>query len=161
MALHARIFGETAKAHTRASRFWLWVSGAMTALAITWLWTAPGFLDLTSNPPHTRYVIYFFGNTVLLGLALYCGRVFRSERHNTVVNQHRHDALTTYEAIIDGASGDEQMRAAIIMHATQTIFAPQPTGYWESKSQPGDQVPLPILQLIGEATKAAKKGDGT
>lgn len=159
MAIHAGLFKNAANKHQRSSVWWLLFGALMTLCAVLWLTAGPKYWIGSAHraSPHD-YAVYFFGNTVLLGLALYCGRVYRAERHNMVVNQHRQNALTSYQAIIDGASGDEQMRAAIIMHATQTIFAPQPTGHWEARSSGAqDQVPLPVLQLIGEAARGAKR----
>lgn len=153
---HARIFKAAAESHERVAGRWLLGAAAMTAATIAWLVLAPAWLH-SNHSGAQDYAVYFVGNTILLGMAIYCGRVYRAERHNKVVNEHRQNALTTYQAIIDHAGDDQSIRSAIVLQATQTIFAPQPTGHWDSKAQAqGDQVPLPVVALLSEAAKLAK-----
>ena len=53
----------------------------------------------------------------------------RAHRHNEVVNRHRQNALSSFETFVAAARADEQTKNAVLLEATRSIFALQPTGY--------------------------------
>ncbi len=56
-------------------------------------------------------------------------RNYRASRHNQLTNEHRWGAMTTLAEFREAASG--QVADAVLLQATQAIFAPQPTGFGE------------------------------
>lgn len=59
---------------------------------------------------------------------VWAGKIYKAQQHNYVVNQHRHNALNTFETFVK-ATGDEQTKNAVLIQATQSIFSPQHSGF--------------------------------
>ena len=136
---HAELFSLEAKAHEDSASKWLtatiWVScitllGASSLLALSWFYTPS---DLNT----TRAVQIGIGKLAILSLlfsaVLWTGRLYRSHRHNHVVNRHRMNALRTFQTFVN-ATGDEATKNAVLIQATQCIFGPQATGYIAAES---------------------------
>jgi hypothetical protein len=70
---------------------------------------------------------------LLFGLA-FSGRQFVASRHNETVNRHRQNALQTFETFVQGA-GDPETKDAVLMEATRSIFASQPTGFLRNEGE--------------------------
>ena len=80
--------------------------------------------------------------------------MYRAHRHNFVINRHRLNALSTFEAFAK-ATDDQQIKNAVLLQATQCIFGPQPTGYisGESESEGYPQI-LEIVRGMGAGEKS-------
>ena len=63
-----------------------------------------------------------------------CVRTYRATRHNVVVNRHRQNALGTFQAFVKAAS-DDQTKDAVLIKATEAVFAPEPSGYLVKESE--------------------------
>ena len=70
--------------------------------------------------------VFFF--SILSYVLVWVARIYRAEAHNLVVNQHRQNALRTFETFI-AASGDDSTKSAVLLQATQCIFSHQHTGF--------------------------------
>lgn len=82
--------------------------------------------------------------SILVSATIWCGKTYRSNRHNAVVNRHRQNALATFQAFVE-ATGDDATKNAVLIQATQSIFAPQQTGYVQGEAD----VAMPqVLELI-------------
>lgn len=89
---------------------------------------------------------------LLYGLTL-CAKNYIAHKHNGVVNKHRQNALTTYNALVE-ASSEGVNRDIILTHAASCIFAPQDTGYQHSALRGSDAPPtLQLLPKIGGASE--------
>jgi hypothetical protein len=75
---------------------------------------------------------------------IWTGRIYRAYKHNAVVNRHRANALATFEAFAKAAS-DMETKNAVLLQATQCIFAPQQTGY--VSGEPETTMP-PVLEIV-------------
>jgi len=164
LSVHWREFDDAARRHGNGARMWLLIAGVLLLAAMAWLVCAPHlfrFADLwrdLRNVSYPVFAVYFFANATLFGLALLAVRVYRAELHNVIVNRHRATVLKSFTAIVDGATGDEQLRTSIIMQATQTIFAPQPTGHWSGKGGgESDSLPTSMVALLAELGRHARK----
>ncbi|WP_419858611.1 hypothetical protein [Candidatus Palauibacter irciniicola] len=83
---------------------------------------------------------------VTLSYGVYmCVRNFFAHQHNAIVNQHRHNALRTHQALAEAAH-DTGNKDTILTHAAACIFAPQPTGYTKDSSE---GLALPSNSIIG------------
>ncbi len=67
-----------------------------------------------------------------------------------MVNRHRQNALSTFEAFVKAAS-DDDTKNAVLLRATEAIFSLAPSGYVERQSE-GQMTP----QVI-EVLRAAKR----
>ena len=72
-------------------------------------------------------------------------RMFRTERHLAVGNQHRQLALATFETFAEG-SKDDATRDAVLLEASRAIFTHPSTGL-VGKSEPQSH-PSPMLEVI-------------
>jgi len=69
---------------------------------------------------------------VFVSLFMYITSIFvrnyRANRNLAVVNEHRKNALETFQVFANAAT-DPTVRAAVLMEATKCIFAPTATGF--------------------------------
>lgn len=114
-----------------------WWSAGVLILAVSILITAIAFIpgDPTADQAEekTSYTIRHSISKIVLFSILFstlyiCVKNMSACRHNAVVNKHRYNALSTYEAIV-AADKDEKSRSVILAYAAGCIFSPQPTGY--------------------------------
>ncbi len=84
---------------------------------------------------------------------------FLNHKHNAIVNKHRQNALMTHAALVE-ASGDEGVRDAVLLQASNCIFSPQSTGYSSSpENDTSNQKSMveilsrPVAQAIKEVNK--------
>lgn len=78
-------------------------------------------------------------------------RNYKAHKHNEVVNKHRQNALTTFQAFTQGAGEDIQTKNAILITATQSIFGSQRTGY--SSNDSDSESSNRIIEIIKDSTK--------
>ena len=142
---HAVIFGDVAKKHRRTSYWWLAVSAILAAVTLVLAWQMAGEV-VDRNLSNT--IQFVAGRIILFGVLSYAVvsavRTYRAEAHNHVVNAHRHHALSTFETFT-AASADDATRDAVLMQATQCIFAHRPSGFGQRED---DTVPQSqVLEL--------------
>lgn len=56
-------------------------------------------------------------------------RNYKAHKHNSVLNKHRQNALSTFETFSNASGSDLQTKNAVLIEATRTIFSNQQTGY--------------------------------
>lgn len=144
---HGATFDAAAKRHADAKRIWMIVTvvlGAITAI-VGWF-TARGVPD-TGIGPAINFVaarLIIFG--VLSYLLVWAGRTYRAEAHNQVVNEHRRDALRTFETFAKAAT-DDGIKNAVLTQATQCIFSHRPSGFGLQESD------VPVTSHMLELTR--------
>ena len=151
---YASVFESESKAHGRHSIFWAIAAGILGAAAAAYtVWVVEPHLqdalealaNSDSNSP-TLLIPTIISRLVIVSLlyvgVAWCLKNFSASRHNAVVNKHRQNALTTFEAFVAATEGDTQTKNAVLLQATQSIFAPQSTGYLKSEGDApsGNQV---------------------
>ena len=142
VSAQAAHFQKEAAAHRRNRRGWLLatiLSGALAlffavgSLAGCW---APGQGTTTSAPASedslATIVRTSIPNLLVFGIlsfaTVWCSRNYRSESHNVVVNRHRVNSLRVFPSLIS-ATEDERTKNAVLVGATQCIFAHQSSGF--------------------------------
>jgi hypothetical protein len=131
--VHAQQFETEAATLSKASYWWLATAAALACAAIV---AAIG-LALLAPPEATAGWIAQYSVTrifvvgVLLGAAFWCGSVYRAMRHQITVNRHRMNALRTFKAFVEAAE-TEEIRQAILLETTRSIFATSPTGFLQA-----------------------------
>ena len=91
---------------------------------------------------------------VLGYLLLLAARNYATHKHNSVVNRHRQNALLTYRSLVD-AAGEKGTEDIVLAHAASCIFAPQETGFSQSKSETSGS--KSVLELLTKST--SKQGE--
>ncbi len=136
-------FDEQAKSHNRISLFWLGIAvalGAVTLYSAASLMVGQVLFTGISLPTPSGDVaeaIQSLGTKlVFLGLlasgTFWCTKNFRANQHLKTVNEHRANALRTFEIFRDGAH-DPVVKDSVLVEATRAIFSQTDTGYLELK----------------------------
>lgn len=149
-------FGEEAESHENASWWWLGSAAAFGAatLLYTWKMLEPRLLALVGEASASGIVSAAIPRLVIVSILtfgiIWSARNFARNRHNMVVNRHRRNALSTFETFVK-ASSDPQTKDAVLIQATRSIFAPQPSGYSSAQQEPrqGNQI-VEILTRMAE-----------
>jgi hypothetical protein len=155
---HAEIFSLEATEHGIAAGRWLVATICVAATAVvvsasllllSWFFTPN---DITTTKAVQIGIAKVAILSLLFSALLWVGRIYRSQRHNYVVNRHRMNALRTFQTFAN-ATGDDATRNAVLIQATQCIFGAQPTGYisTESDSNPASQI-LEIVRTAGKSS---------
>ncbi len=144
-------FDKEASILSRRSKLWLIATATLAvftifAAVIFYSWPeassdATGWQATLQNVVSKSAVI-----AVLFTGAIWCGRIYRALIHQATVNRHRALSLKTFNAFVEG-SKDQQVRDAVLIAATNTVFSNVPTGFVESKSDQSGRVNLEISKL--------------
>lgn len=150
VAQHAIHFKQESAGHAKARSTWLVATGLL-AVAILCFGGLNVYYYMTHSLdiPTAQLIQLSIAKIVVFG-ALYfaliwAGRMYRAESHNWVINQHRQNALSTFETFVKAAS-DDQTKSAVLLQATQSIFSHQPSGFSQHE-QDAAQSPQ-ILEII-------------
>jgi hypothetical protein len=121
----------------------------MAVAAIVWGIVVVWFIPIDSHAQWPEIVQHALGK-ILVFTALYygliwCGRNYRANRHNYVMNKHRQNSLSTFESFVRAAQQDTAIKNAVLLQATTAIFAPQVTGYAAQETDP--ESPNKIIEI--------------
>ena len=125
IAKEAAHFSKESELHHANAQKWLKTAGYMGALLITvalyflFCLTGMGWDQVLSRFSVLGILVYF--EAVLIG-------IYKAERHNTVVNKHRANALKTFE-VMTAATLTQDVKDAVTLTAAEAIYAPQETGF--------------------------------
>ena len=175
---HAKFFEEEALNHKRSAGWWLAVTVLLAAIACSaagWNFyraeslikdavaersdihkvsatdtRSDGFVGLEVQLTVAKIIIL----SILLSAAVWTGRVYKTHRHNFVINRHRRNALSTFQTFVTGTA-DPQTKNAVLLQATTCIFGPQNTGYI-SQEKEADGYPQ-ILEIVRGVGSSGKK----
>lgn len=99
---------------------------------------------------------------VILGLlftsTIWCGRMYKTNKHQQSVNKHRANALRTFQAFVE-ATNDPAIRDAVLLETTRSIFAITPSGYLGEIDKSPD-TGSKIVEVIKTASKTATEDRG-
>jgi hypothetical protein len=162
IAGYGTLFAKEAREHNTAANKWLMTTGVLAGLmalvAVVNYRISANILDQFSHSSGSQLpqlpasitlqftlakVILF---TVGLSAAYWSARVYRSHRHNAIVNKHRANALTSFQEFVVSAT-DPEVKHAILLQTTSCIYAPQPTGFSSGGDTDGES-PLKILEIV-------------
>ncbi len=149
-------FQEEAEINKRNS--WMWLSGGivlgLAALGIA-IWA---YCD-----DYSKYTTHFVlwpklaSKMLVLSLcvtaAMWCGRIYKSLRHLSIINRHRALGLKTFQAF-SAASADACTKDAVLREVTHSIFAISSTGLIResAESDPDSN----IIQIAGKVMEHAE-----
>lgn len=91
--------------------------------------------------------------TLLSTALIFFIRNFSAAMHNKTVNRHRQTALTTFKTFVSSTE-DSGTRNAVLVQATQAIFAPQPSGYLKTDQE------MPQMNQVTEIVRGVTGKDG-
>ena len=134
---HSLVFGQQAKKNRRVAWGWLGLAAVFGVLSTLYV-----FMNLFGWVPSSETIGEVVGEIggrfailTLLAFALtFALRQYSSSRHNETVNLHRQNALQTFETFV-GAASDQEIKDAVLLEATRSIFAPQSSGFLRSRQE--------------------------
>lgn len=151
VAQFATVFSSIAVEYAESAKKWL--------SATVWLGTATAFVaalflffgmpsSAESNPIIAQYLIT---KLVIISILYYAvvwsAKNYRTYRHLVVLNQHRQNALTTFETFVK-ASNDGQTKNAVLLEATRCIFTNISSGYLGNEEEPPNNRIIEILKTV-------------
>jgi hypothetical protein len=155
----SKYFHDEASEHLKTSFLWLGATGLSILLLVLFSLLGTSLLTYLGNPQplagaegveHIRYLAQ-------KGLIVFClifalilsAKNYGAARHNYVVNKHRNNALSSFQAFAASAT-DDQTKSAVLIQATQSIFSPQASGYVKTDGDNSPQTPvIEILRSVG------------
>jgi len=148
------VFNAEANTQDSSAQKWLKTTAGLAAgtiLAALLMVFVPVKADATTP----QVIQIFTSKVVILGLlftaTIWCGRLYKAARHQSAINKHRENALKTFQAFTKAAS-DDDVRNAVLMESTKSIFALTPSGYLDNESVPDGG--LKIVEVVKHATQA-------
>jgi hypothetical protein len=129
---HSSVFKMEASKHEKEAKTWLIWSVAVLLLIVSvasiLLWLFPGDSEKPNKIVQYTVTKLVVLSTMFYGLSI-CNKNYKAHRHNALLNQHRQNALTTFETFSNAANPDLLTKNAVLLEATRTIFSTQQTGY--------------------------------
>lgn len=134
---HAKYFDQEASAFKHQSKLWLIALVSAALLLLVYALAGGALLDrFRLSPASTQQTILdgvrllsqrALVAFVLVFAVIWTARNYSAARHNEVVNLHRRNSLGSFETFVRSAS-DAATKNAVLMQATQSIFAPSKPG---------------------------------
>lgn len=90
---------------------------------------------------------------VLITSTVWCARIYRGTRHQAATNNHRAQALKSFQAFVK-ATDDEATKNAVLLETTRSIFALAPSGFLDGSDSSSDGASK-VLEIVKGASKAS------
>jgi hypothetical protein len=150
---HAIYFKEESEIHEKSAKFWFWLTIGIALLTIVASYIALSYFYVNLDLPTGQAIQLGISKLVVLSVLyfgiLWASRNYRAHRHNSVVNKHRQNALSTFQAFVKAAGDDKATKDAVLLRATEAIFSPNTSGYLSKESD--KQNSPQILEIIRTA----------
>ncbi len=149
---HSKVFQAESEFHETESKKWLayttWLLVGIVVFAIGLAFLGRLFKD-------NAEIIQFTITKVVVLTALFYGlsitnRNYKAHKHNSIMNKHRQNALSTFETFTSAASADDQTKNAVLIETTHSIFSNQQTGYLKNEGDSDSN--SKIIEIIKSAT---------
>ena len=135
VSVHAINYGESAKEWKGASRIWLIANIVLQVVAVIFV---VGLLAwLINNPNNTIKPIdrvpYVAILALLYSAAFWCSKNYRASMHQYSVCKTKEVMLSTFKTFVDASGGDAELKNAVLLEATKSIFSHIDSGFNSSK----------------------------
>jgi len=152
-------FHETAGKWRTNSLVWLGVTAIM--IIATGSWAYQGLFVSISTLHDIPEIIQYFSarfliTALLISAVWWSAKQYRIAMHQKTINQHKADALRSFEAFI-GATNAPDVRDAVILQTSQTIYGQEATGYLDGQGEGSIEQYTKVAQSINSAAQIASK----
>jgi len=148
-------FSQTAIEQDIEARLWLKITAGFGALSII-AGVCSYFMPIAADATNAQIIQLVTSKFVVLGLLLsatfWSSRQFRALRHQIAMNNHRANALKTFQAFSNAAS-DGPTKDAVLLETTRSIFAISPSGYLGNHGDTPTQDGLKIVEMFRSGTQ--------
>jgi hypothetical protein len=150
-------FAQEADDHEKTARAWLLATIGTAGLTVIWGLIVLFVFSVPANETPAQVIHQTVAKLIVLGglsyALVWCGRNYAASRHNFVINRHRRNALSTFETFVKASSSDD-VKDAVLLQATTSIFAAQPSGYSTKDAEP--EQPSKIIEIARSLSSAGK-----
>lgn len=138
-----------------------WLDRTMWLAVATVIFAALSFfIPIDKDATGAQIAQYMTSKIVVLAVfitaTLWCGRIYKALKHQVTINNHRANALKTFQAFVKAASTDNT-RDAVLLETTRSIFAISPSGYLDTTDAPSD-ANTRILEVFKGAASGGRNG---
>lgn len=156
-AVFTKDFAREAERSGKAAKAWLTSTIVLALLAIVvglvFVFSPQAGLD------SGQLVQLLVGKFAILGFivtaTLWCGRIYKAQMHQSVINRHRSLSIQTLQAFANAAA-DQQAKDAVLMEVTRAVFSSTQTGYIDSQEMHQDA----SIKVFDIAKAILPKADG-
>jgi hypothetical protein len=157
---YSKLFETESENFKRSAKWWLMSTigcllGIVT-LSVTHIWAiySSTLAQLTLND-----IIQINISKILILTALFyglsiCNKNYKMSKHNEILNKHRKNALSSFQAFVESPSADDSTKNAVLLEATRTIYGTQQTGYVVTDQ---DESPIKLIELINSISQKSPK----
>lgn len=92
---------------------------------------------------------------ILISATIWCGKIYKANKHLSIINKHRSNSLKTFQAFMKAAEND-YARDAVLLETTKAIFSISPTGYLDNDSFQLD-TSTKVIELIKSSSQIIPK----
>ncbi|MCP4552548.1 MAG: hypothetical protein GY834_11020, partial [Bacteroidetes bacterium] len=132
---HTTDYFEEAKGWKKASNIWLIANIVLQVLSVGFV--ALLLYWLVSNPVNNIKAIdrlpYFAILALLYSAIFWCSRNYRASMHQYSVCKSKGVMLRTFQTFIDASGGDPEVKNAVLLTVTRSIFSHIDSGFSNSK----------------------------
>ncbi|WP_425403438.1 hypothetical protein [Hwanghaeella sp.] len=159
IAPYTHSFSEAADNWGTGAKAWLFVASALLVGTGAW-----AYLGLVKSIPQLEGVgplVQYFSSRLLITILLvsavwWSARQYRVAMHQKTLNQHKADALRSFEAFIE-ATNSNDVRDAVILQTSQTIFGQASTGFLEGNREGSIDDYAKVANSIQNAAQVVSK----
>lgn len=153
---YAVIFKDEADSHRKSGYWWLGATIGIAVLTIAFgIWIVSFYVDKVKEMNTPQSIQVGLSKLVILAVLyfslVWSARIYKAQQHNCVVNQHRHNALNTFETFVN-TTEDKETKNAVLIQTTKAIFSPQHSGFTahEKELSTSPQVLEIVRSVVGE-----------
>lgn len=149
--------GQAENLETEAKK---WLGATVTCAVLTAILAlASFFMPIDKDATNAQIVQYMTSKLVLLAVFLtatvWCGRIYKATKHQAATNNHRANALKSFQAFVK-ATDDDGTRNAVLLETTRSIFAINPTGYLDAVDGQSDQS-TKVMEIVKGIAGSSQK----
>lgn len=151
---HSTVFKTESEFHNIESEKWLkYTILILIGIVISSIFLA--FLGKCFTDNTTQVIQFSITKVIFLSALFYAlsltNRNYKAHKHNSIINKHRQNALTTFETFSEAAGDDIQTKNAVLLETTHTIFSNKQTGYMQNESD--SDSPNKIIEIFKNVSK--------
>ena len=149
---HASYFKLEAEMHGRTAKWWLigTIAAGLVAFSLVvysiYYYSRVDIQQISLSQSVQLAVAKLIAFSLLYFALVWSSRNYRAHRHNYVVNKHRQNALSTFQAFVKAAGEDTATKNAVLLRSTEAIFSPVVTGYLIKEPEP--QGTSQIIEIV-------------
>lgn len=156
---YAKYFQDEAKNHNIKSQLWVIITFSIAVATI--LFAIGGHIYLPDIPGDTltpKYVSQVLAPkatvlAILIYMLTWSVKNQKSHNHNYIVNNHRKNALETFQAFVLSSEGTPEIKHAMLMQMTNCIFNHQNSSYTVTEKEP--DIANKLLDLVKPSAKGS------